>query len=154
MPQPSINFTVSEILPGQILKVKVTTAISNVKSRSHHDVAYLQPQINILPTYQLTTPYSCRDIAQTRYRSRFIMARPKVKSRSHHDVAHAQPLTNVPTNYQLPTHYGFHDTARTRFYKSMSLQQGQIKVTPCCCTSTTTNQCPYQVSTSYTLRFP
>ena len=32
--------------------------------------------------------------------------------------------------------------------------KGQIKVTPCCCTPTTPNQCPYQVSTSYTLRFP
>ena len=31
--------------------------------------------------------------------------------------------------------------------------KGQIKVTPCC-TPTTPNQCPYQVSTSYTLRFP
>ena len=30
----------------------------------------------------------------------------------------------------------------------------QIKVTPCCCTPTTPNQCPYQASTSYTLQFP
>ena len=30
---------------------------------------------------------------------------------------------------------------------------GQIKVTPCRCTPTSPNQCPYQVSTSYTLRF-
>ena len=32
--------------------------------------------------------------------------------------------------------------------------KGQIKVTPRCCTPTTHNQCPYQASTSYTLRFP
>ena len=54
----------------------------------------------------------------------------KVKSRSHHDAAHLQPLTNVPTKHQLPTPYGFRDIARRRFYRSTSLRQGQIKVTP------------------------
>ena len=78
----------------------------------------------------------------------------KVKSRSHHDVAHLQPLTNGPTKRQLPSPYGFRDLARTRFYRLRSLQQGQIKVRPWRCTSTRPNQCPYQVSTSYTLRFP
>ena len=82
-------------------------------------------------------------------------ARSKVKSRSHHDVAHLQPLTDVPAKYQLPTPYGFRDIARTRFCRSRSLRQGQgqIKVTPWHCTPTTPNQCPHQVSTSYTLRF-
>ena len=32
--------------------------------------------------------------------------------------------------------------------------KGQIKVRPWRCTTTPPNQCPYQVSTSYTLRFP
>ena len=58
------------------------------------------------------------------------MTRSKVKSRLHHDVAHLQPLTNIPTKYQLPTPYSFLDIAQTRFYRSRSLQQGQIKVTP------------------------
>ena len=44
------------------------------------------------------------------------------------------PLTNVPTKYQLPTPYGFQDVARTIFYRSRSLQQGQINVTPWSCT--------------------
>ena len=82
------------------------------------------------------------------------MARSKVKSRSDHDIAHLHPLTNVPTKYQLPTPYGFRDIAWTRFYRSRSIQQGQIKVTPSHCTPTPPNQYPYQVSTSYTLRFP
>ena len=56
--------------------------------------------------------------------------------------------------YQLPTPYGFRDIARTRFSNSRSLQQGQIKVTLWRCTPTPPNQCPYHVSTSYTLRFP
>ena len=81
------------------------------------------------------------------------MTRSKVKSRSHHHAVHLQPLTNVPTKHQLPTPYGFRDIARTRFYRSRSLRQGQIKVRPWRCTPTTPNQCPYQVSTSYTLRF-
>ena len=58
------------------------------------------------------------------------MAMSKVKSRSHHDDAHLQPSTNVPTKYQLPTAYSFQDMAQTRFYRSRSLRQGQIKVTP------------------------
>ena len=58
------------------------------------------------------------------------MTRSKVKSRSHHDTAHQQPLTNVPTKHQLPTPHGFRDIAWTRFYRSRSLRQGQIKVTP------------------------
>ena len=84
-------------------------------------------------------------------------ARSKVKSRSDHDAAHPQLLTNVPTKYQLPTPYGFRDIARTKFYfigqGHYSKVKGQIKVTPRRCTPTTPNQCPYQVSTSYTLRF-
>ena len=42
---------------------------------------------------------------------------------------------------------------RRRFYSSRLLRQGQIKVTPWRCTPTIPNQCPYQVSTSYTLQF-
>ena len=55
----------------KILKVKVTTARSKVKSRSHHDIAHLQPPTNVPTKYQVPTPYAFRDIAQTRfYRSR------------------------------------------------------------------------------------
>ena len=50
-----------------ILKVKVTTARSKVKSRSDHDVAHLQPLTNVPAKYQLPTPYGCRDIARTRF---------------------------------------------------------------------------------------
>ena len=84
-------------------------ARSKVKSRSHHDAAYLHPLTNVSTKYQLPTPYSFRDI----------------KSRSDHDVAQLHPLTNIPTKYQLPTPYGFRDIARTRFYRSRSLRQGQ-----------------------------
>ena len=136
--------------PDKILKVKVTTARSKVKSRSDHDLAHLHPLTNNPTKYQLPTPYTFRDIARTR----FYRARSKVKSRSDHDVAHLHPLTNIPTKYQLPTPYGFQDIAWTRFSNSRSLWQGQIKVRPWRCTPTSPNQCPYQVSTSYTLRFP
>ena len=80
----------------------------------------------------------------------------KVKSRSHHDVAHLHLLTNVPTKYQLPTPYGFQDIAQTTFYRSRSLRQGQRSNHGQTMTlhTYTPNQCPYQVSTSYTLRFP
>ena len=57
---------------------------------------------------------------------------------------------------QGPQPYGFQDIARTRFYRSRSLRQvqrsnqGQIMTLH----NYIPNQCPYQVSTSYTLRFP
>ena len=37
------------------------------KSRSHHNIAHLQPPTNIPTKYQLPTPYSFRDIARTRF---------------------------------------------------------------------------------------
>ena len=40
---------------------------SKVKSRSHHDVAHLQPLTNIPTKYQLPTPYRFRDIAWIRF---------------------------------------------------------------------------------------
>ena len=85
---------------------------SKVKSRLYHDAASPQPPTNVPTKYQLPTPYSFRDMAQTRF---YTTERSKVKSRSHHDVAHLQPLTNVPTKYQLPTPYNVQDIARTRF---------------------------------------
>ena len=72
MSPPSINllhFTVSEILSGQNFEGQ--GHYGKVKSRSHHDIAHLQPAINVPTKYQLPTPYAFRDIAQRRfYRSR------------------------------------------------------------------------------------
>ena len=44
--------------PDNILKLKVTTARSKVKTRSDHDVAHLYLLTNVPTTYQLSTPYS------------------------------------------------------------------------------------------------
>ena len=52
---------------NKILKVKVTTTRSKVKSRSHYDAVHLQPLTNVPTKYQLPTPYGFRDIAQTRF---------------------------------------------------------------------------------------
>ena len=41
-------------------------ARSQVKSRSHHDVAHLHPLTNVPTKYQIPTPYGSGDIAQTR----------------------------------------------------------------------------------------
>ena len=57
--------------PNNILLVKVTTARSKVKSRSHHVGAHLHPITNVFIKYELPTPYIFRDIARTTfYRSR------------------------------------------------------------------------------------
>ena len=55
--------------PDKILKTH--GHYDKVNSRSHHDVARLQPPAKVPTKYQLPTPYGFRDIAQTRfYRSR------------------------------------------------------------------------------------
>ena len=67
---PSINFLhikVSEIQPRQEFKGQGTMAMSKVKSSPHYDVAHPHPLTNVPSTYQLPTPYSFRDIAQTRF---------------------------------------------------------------------------------------
>ena len=57
--------------PDKILKLMVTMTRLKVKSKSHHDIAHLQPLTNATIKYQLPIPYGFRDIAQTRfYRSR------------------------------------------------------------------------------------
>ena len=45
-------------------KVKVTTARSMIKSRSHHDAAHMHAPTNVTTKYQLPTPYVCQNIAQ------------------------------------------------------------------------------------------
>ena len=100
--------------PDKILLVWVTTARSKVKSRSHHDVAHLHPLTNVPTKYQLPTPYSFWDIAQTRFSNSKSLWQGQ---RSNQDVAHLHPLTNVPTKYQLPTPYSFWDTAWENFWR-------------------------------------
>ena len=133
MSLPNINFlhlTVSEIQPG-----KDFTGQGQRSNQGHNMTLHTYTPLTNVPTkYQLPTASS------------------KVKLRPHHDIAHLHPLTNVPTKYQLPTPYGFRDTAWKRFYRSRSKvksrsQHDVAHLHP-------PNQCPYQVSTSYTLRFP
>ena len=86
----------------------VTTTRSNAKSRSHHDVAHLQPLINVPTKYQLPTPYSLGDSPDKILKVKVTTAKSKVKSRPHHNIAHLKPPPtppppNTPTKYQLPT---------------------------------------------------
>ena len=153
---PSENFlhvTVSEVQPrqdfiGQGLYGKVTSQIKVrpclCRSTTPNQCPY---QVSTSYTIWLLR-YSPNKILQVKVTT----ARSQVKWRSDHVVAHLQPPTNVPTMYQLPTPYSYQGIALTWIYKSRSLWQGQIKVRPCCCTSTTSNHVPKKVSTSYTLQ--
>ena len=130
----NINFlhlTVSKIWPGQ-----------DCIGQGYY--SKVKDQIKVTPCRCTpTTPNQCPYQVSTSYTLKFLryspdeilkvkvtIARSKVKSRSHHDVAHLHPLTNVPTNYQLPTPYCFRHIAWTRFYRSRSIWQGQISITP------------------------
>ena len=61
--------------PDKIFKLNVTAARSNVKSRSHHDVAHLHPLNNVPTKYQLPTPYNFWDTGRRNF-SRHPPARP------------------------------------------------------------------------------
>ena len=62
---PSYTLQFPRYNPDKILEVKVTTARSKIKSRSHHDIANLHSLANVPTQYQLPTPYGFRDIART-----------------------------------------------------------------------------------------
>ena len=102
-----------------------------------------------LSKYQLPTLHGFRDIARTRFYRLRSLLQGQMSNQCHHDVAHLHPLTNVPTKYPLPIPDSFQDIAQTRFYRSWS----KVKLRPPHGVAHL-NQCPFQVSTSYTLRFP
>ena len=69
--------------------IKITTTMSKVNPRSHHDVAYLHLLTNVYTKCQLPAPYSFRDIRRQDFKVK--VTRLKVESRSHHDIAHLHP---------------------------------------------------------------
>ena len=91
--------------PDKLLKVKITTVKSKVKSRSHHDIICTPTTPTQFP-YQVLTSYSLqfpRYSPDKILKVKVTTVMSKVNSRSHHDDAHLQPPTNVLTKYQLPT---------------------------------------------------
>ena len=54
--QVSTSYTLRFLIynPDKIFKLKVTTARSKVKSRSHHDIAHLHPLTNVPTKYSVT----------------------------------------------------------------------------------------------------
>ena len=103
----SINFqhdTILEILPGQkVLKVKVNTARSKVKSRSHHDAAHLQSPTNVPSTFQLLTSYGCQDIADKKYYRSRSLQQGQRSNPGHTVMMHT--YNSQPCPYQVTTSY-------------------------------------------------
>ena len=165
-----LHFTASEILPGQDFICQGHYGkFKKVNSRSYHDAAHLHPLTNVHTKYQLPTSYGIRDTSWTNFfpppaqppiRTPWVKTIPqqplRVKSRSHHDIAHLHSQTNIPNKYQLSTPYGFRNIVRTLFYRSRPLQQGIMlnQGQTMMLHTYTPKQCPYKVSTSYTLQFP
>ena len=86
--------------PDKILKVKVTTAWSKVKSRSHLDIAHLRPQTNVPTKYQLPAPYGFRDIAQIRFYRRRPLRQGQRSNQGHTMTLHTYTplLMSLPIN--------------------------------------------------------
>ena len=139
-----LHFKVSQIQPRQ--EFIGQGHYSKVKSRSHHDIAYLQPPTIVSTKYQLP-----QTLQFPRYRLDKILWVKVTTARSNQShtmmLQNLQPLTNVSTKYQLPTSYGFQDIARTRFYRSRSLRQVQRsnQGQTMWLYTYTPNLCPYQV---------
>ena len=118
MSLPSINFLHLMFLrysPDKILKVKVTSATSKVKSRSHHDVAHLRPLTNVPAKYQLPTPYGCRDIARTRFSNSRSLRQGQRSNQGHTMTLH----TYTPQPMSLPSMNFLHLTVS-------EIQPGQL----------------------------
>ena len=86
----------------KILKLMVTITWSKVKSRSHHDVAQLQPLRNVPTKYQFPTLYCFRDTAWKKfYRSRSL--RQDQKSNQGHTMTlhtyNSQPMSLQSINF-------------------------------------------------------
>ena len=115
------------------------------KSRSHYYVVHLYPLTSVCIKYQLATAYGLCDISWTRFwRSR--SQRQGQRSNQGHTMTihiYSHQQMSIP-NINL-----LHLTDSEK-----NSTQGQIKVTLWCCTPTSLNQCPDQVSTSYTLWLP
>ena len=86
---------------------------------------HLHPQTNVSTKYQLPTPYSFRDIAQTSfYRSRSLQQGQR-SNQGHIMTLHtytSQPMSLPSINF---LYLMLLDLAQTRFYRSRSLRQGQ-----------------------------
>ena len=129
-------------------------ARSKVKSRSHHDT-HLHPLTNVPIKYQLPTPYGFRDIARTRfYRSRSLRQGQRWNQNQTltlHTYT-SKPMSLLSINLLHLTVSEIQPGQDFLTQGQYGKVKGPIKVRPWCCTPSP-NQCPYQVSTSCTLRF-
>ena len=118
------------------------------------------PLSNVLTKNQLPIPDVFWDIATIFSYSRSLQHGQR-SNQGHTMTLHTNPLANFPTMYQPPTPYGLlvipqtNFTFWTRFSNSRSLGQGQRsnQGQTMAWHTYTPNQCPYQVSISYTLWF-
>ena len=85
------------------IKVKVTTVRSNVKSRSHHDIAHLQLPTSVPTKYQLPTPYAFIDIAEQDFIDQGHNG--KVKGQSKVTPWHCTPTPPNQCSYEVSTSY-------------------------------------------------
>ena len=70
-----------------------------VKSRSHHDVAHLQPLTNVPTKYQLPTPYAFQDIAQTRFSNSRSLWQGQRSNQGHTITLHTYNLQQMSLPY-------------------------------------------------------
>ena len=77
-------------------------ARSKVKSRSHHDVAHLQPLTNVSTKYQLPTPHGFQDIARTRFLNSRSLKQGQRSNQGHTMTLHSytpQPMSLPSINF-------------------------------------------------------
>ena len=127
------------------------------RSNQDHNIRCTSTPLTNSPTkYQLlqTTPYDLRDIARTRF-NKSRSPRQGQRSNQGHTIAHLQPITNALSSINFLHLTVFRNIGQKRFCRSGSLWQGQRSNQghTIMLHTYTYNQCPYQVSNSYTLWF-
>ena len=86
-------------------------AMSKVKSRSHHDISHLQPQLITLPSINFLHPVVSEISPGQNFKGKDHNMWDKVTSRN---CTFSSP-TNIPTKYQLPKLSSFRNIAQPRF---------------------------------------
>ena len=127
---------------------------SKIKSLSHHDVAHLQPPTNVPIKYELSTPYSFRGIARSRFKRSRLQRQGQRSNQGDTTTFHTynpQPMSLSSIDFLHPTvsEICLDNLLKVKVNTTRSNQSHTMTLH----TYTTPNQCPYQVSTSYTYSF-
>ena len=103
----------------------MVTIRSKFKSRSHHDVARLQPQSNVPTNYQIPTLYGFRYIARTKFERSRSLQQDQRSNQGHAMTLHTYTPSICPYQVSTSETLQLPRYSPTRHYRPRLLWQGQ-----------------------------